>query len=385
MNKPKKKPLSWTVVWRESRALLWEYRVTLAIGLSLTLVNRLASFVLPMGSKALIDTVIAQNRSDLLITIAAAVAGATLVQAGTSFAISQVVSLAGQRAITDMRRAIQSKVLHLPVSFFDATQSGVLISRVMSDAEGVRNLIGTGIVQLLGGLVSASIGIVWLFYLNWHLTTLVILLLAIFAGAMAFAFSKLRPIFRKRSEINAEITGRLSQTLSGARVVKAYTAEKREELVFTRGVHRLFRNIASTITGVSAVSAVSTVIVGSVGALIFRANPAKEAGSPITFSRTSRGMGPGGNWMNPTNSNPSSLSLRIKSASPWARESVPKMATRFMAPMICSPWRHCRGSRWRCSGSTSAPFPATIRNPTWDRPVCCLPVVPRSIPRTGIR
>src|SRR4029079_9177006 len=133
--------------------------------------------------------VIGQNRPDLLMTIAAATAVATLIQAATSFAISQVVSVAGQRAITEMRRAIQSKVLHLPVAFFDATQSGVLISRVMSDAEGVRNLIGTGIVHLLGGLVSASIGIVWLFYLNWHLTTLVILLLAIFAGAMAFAFS----------------------------------------------------------------------------------------------------------------------------------------------------------------------------------------------------
>lgn len=268
MKKPPKKPLSWTVVWRETRALLWKYKSTLAIGLSLTLVNRVASFVLPMSSKALIDKVVGQHRADLLYTIAAATAVATLIQAGTSFAISQVVSLAGQRAITDMRRAIQSKVLHLPVSFFDATQSGVLISRVMSDAEGVRNLVGTGIVQLLGGLVSASIGIVWLFYLNWHLTTLVILLLGLFGGAMAFAFTKLRPIFRKRSEINAEVTGRLSQTLSGARVVKAYTAEKREELVFTRGVHRLFRNIASTITGVSAMSAVSTVIVGSVGVLM---------------------------------------------------------------------------------------------------------------------
>ena len=268
MAKPPKKPLSWTVVWRESRALLWQYRVTLAVGLGLTLINRIASFVLPLSSKALIDKVIGQQRSDLLTTIAVATAIATVVQAGTSFAISQVVSLAGQRAITDMRRAIQTKVLHLPVSFFDATQTGVLISRVMSDAEGIRNLIGTGIVQLLGGLVSASIGIVWLFYLNWHLTTLVILLLAVFGGAMAFAFTKLRPIFRKRSEINAEVTGRLAQTLGGARVVKAYTAEKREELVFTRGVHRLFRNIASTITGVSAVSAVSTVIVGGVGVLM---------------------------------------------------------------------------------------------------------------------
>jgi subfamily B ATP-binding cassette protein MsbA len=138
----------------------------------------------------------------------------------------------------------------------------------MNDAEGIRNLIGTGVVQLLGGLVSVALGMVALFYLNWHLTTLVLLLLAVFGSAMAFAFTKLRPIFRKRSEINAEITGRLAQSLGGARVVKAYTAEKREELVFARGVHRLFRNIASTITGVSAISAVTTVIVGAIGVLM---------------------------------------------------------------------------------------------------------------------
>jgi subfamily B ATP-binding cassette protein MsbA len=268
MAKPPKKPLAWPAVWRETRSLMWEYRTTLAIGLSLTLVSRLASFVLPLSTKALIDKVIGQHRPDLLFTIAAATAIATIVQAGTSFAISQVVSLAGQRAITNMRRTIQAKVLRLPVSFFDATQSGVLISRVMSDAEGVRNIIGTGIVQLLGGLVSVSLGIAALFYINWHLTTLVILLLGVFGGAMSFAFTKLRPIFRRRSEINAEVTGRLAQTLGGARVVKAYTAEKREELVFTRGVHRLFRNIASTITGVSAISAVSTVIVGGMGILM---------------------------------------------------------------------------------------------------------------------
>src|SRR5690606_1559839 len=148
------------------------------------------------------------------------------------------------------------------------TQSGMLIARVMSDAEGVRNLIGTGIVQLLGGLVSASLGIAALFYLNWQLTSLVLLLLLVFGAVMSLAFAKLRPIFRERSKINAEAAGRLGQTLGGVRVVKVYTAEKREELVFTRGAHRLFRNIASTITGVSAMSAVSTVIVGGIGVLM---------------------------------------------------------------------------------------------------------------------
>jgi ABC-type multidrug transport system fused ATPase/permease subunit len=268
MSRPPKKPLAWSVVWRESRALMWQYRGTLAIGLTLTLVNRLAGFVLPATSKFLIDDVIGARRAELLWPLAIAAGVATLVQASTSFAISQVVSLAGQRAITVMRRAVQAKVLRLPVSFFDDTQSGVLIARVMSDAEGVRNLIGTGIVQLLGGLVSASLGIAALFYLNWQLTSLVLLLLATFGGAMSVAFAKLRPIFRERSRINAEVSGRLGQTLGGVRVVKVYTAEKREQLVFARGAHRLFRNIASTITGVSAMSAVSTVIVGGIGVLM---------------------------------------------------------------------------------------------------------------------
>jgi ABC-type multidrug transport system fused ATPase/permease subunit len=268
MSRPPKKPLSWSVVWRETRALMWQYRGTLALGLSLTLINRLAGFVLPATSKFLIDDVVGQGNADLLVPLAIAAGTATVVQAGTSFAISQVVSLAGQRAITRMRRTVQAKVMRLPVSFFDDTQSGVLISRVMSDAEGVRNLIGTGIVQLLGGLVSASLGIAALFYLNWQLTSLVLALLLVFGGVMAVAFTKLRPIFRERSKINAEVSGRLGQSLSGVRVVKVYTAEKREELVFARGAHRLFRNIASTITGVSAMSAVSTVIVGGIGVLM---------------------------------------------------------------------------------------------------------------------
>ena len=143
---------------------MWEYRATLVLGLSLTLVNRLAGFVLPyVSTKVLIDRIVGQHRVDLMWPAAIATGVATLIQAGTSFAISQVISLAGQRAITVMRRTIQAKVLSLPVSFFDATQTGVLISRVMNDAEGIRNLIGTGIVQLLGGVVTAGIGIVGLF------------------------------------------------------------------------------------------------------------------------------------------------------------------------------------------------------------------------------
>ena len=268
MSVPPKKKINYAGAWVETRALMRKHRATLAIGLGLMLVNRLSGFVLPASSKWLIDKVITERRDDLLVPIAVAAGIATLVQAGTSFALSQVVSIAGQRAITELRRKVQARVMRLPVSFFDSTQSGILITRVMSDAEGVRNLVGTGIVQLVGGVVSATLALTALFWLNWKLTGATLFILALFGGVMAFAFTRLRPIFRERSKINAEVSGRLGQALGGARVVKVYTAEKREELVFTKGAHRLFRNIASTITGTSALGAFATVIIGVVGVLM---------------------------------------------------------------------------------------------------------------------
>ena len=265
--KPKKK-VNYANAWVEARALLWHHRVTLAIGLALTLVSRLAGMVLPASTKWLIDEVIGKHRTELLVPLALASGAATIVQAVTSFAISQVISVAGQRAITDLRRRVQARMMRLPVSFFDSTQSGILITRIMTDAEGVRNLIGTGIIQLVGGVVTASLALGVLFWTNWKLTVAILGILGLFGGMMAYAFNRLRPIFRERSKINAEVSGRLGQALGGARVVKVYTAEKREEIVFTKGAHRLFRNIAGTITGTSAVTAFSTVIIGGVGVLI---------------------------------------------------------------------------------------------------------------------
>ena len=267
-DKPAKKPTNYKAAWAETRKLMWQHRRTLGIGLVLMLVNRLTGLVLPGSVKWIVDEVMGNGRTELLTPIAIATATATVLQAGSSFALSQVISVAAQRAITDLRRRVQARILRLPVSFFDATQSGVLISRVMSDAEGIRNLIGTGIVQLVGGVLTASIALAYLFYLNWVLTVATLGFLAIFGGVMAYAFTKLRPVFRERSKIQAEVSGRLGQAMGGARVVKVYTAEKREEIVFTRGAHRLFRNIASTITGTSAIAAVSTVIIGAVGVLI---------------------------------------------------------------------------------------------------------------------
>jgi ABC-type multidrug transport system fused ATPase/permease subunit len=257
-----------TGAWQEARALIVAHRSRLALGLVLLLANRLAGLVLPASSKWVIDRVINQHHPELLGPLALAAGAATLVQAATGFGISQILGVAAQRAITDMRRTVQAYVLRLPVGYFDSTKSGILISRIMSDAEGIRNLVGTGLVQLVGGLLTGAIALGVLFYLNWRLTVIAILILACFGGGMAYAFTKLRPLFRERGKINAEVTGRLGETLGGIRIVKAYRAERSERLVFTRGAHALFRNIAGTMTGISGVGAFATLIVGAIGILM---------------------------------------------------------------------------------------------------------------------
>ena len=281
--KPEKRTTNYRLAWVETRRLMKQYQGTLSIGLALMLVNRLAGLVLPGSVKWIIDEVLTKGRLELLMPIAVAAGIATLLQASSSFALSQVISVAAQRAITELRRRVHAHILRLPVTFFDATQSGVLITRVMTDAEGIRNLIGTGIIQLVGGMVTASIALAYLFWLNWFLTACTLGFLAVFGGVMAYAFAKLRPIFRERSKIQAEVSGRLGQAMGGVRVVKVYTAEKREEIVFTQGAHRLFRNIASTITGTSAIGAVSTVIIGAVGVLILTVGGRAVAAGTMTM------------------------------------------------------------------------------------------------------
>ncbi len=265
---PKKKPINRSRAMAETKALVWEHRRSLALGFILMIINRLSGLVLPASSKYLIDNILKQNRSDLLIPLALATGGATIIQAITSYSLAQVVSIAAQRAITDMRIQVQRHILRLPVSFFDSTKTGILISRIMTDAEGIRNLVGTGIVQLVGGLLTSVIALSVLFYLNWQLTTITILLLGVFGGMMAVAFKRLRPVFRERSVINADVTGRLAETVGGVRIVKIYTAEEREEKVFATGAERLFDNVRKTITGTSAVGAGTTAIVGVIGVLL---------------------------------------------------------------------------------------------------------------------
>ena len=263
-----KKKVELKKVWGEARAIIWQYRKRVAIGLVVMVIGRLAAMVAPASSKVLIDNVLAEGRADLLLPLAAAVGGAALLGAGCSFALSQILGVTAQRAITEMRKTVQAHITRLPVNYFDSTKSGVLISRIMTDAEGIRNLVGTGLVQLTGGLLTAVVSLGVLLWLNWALTVFTVAVLLTFGGAMTFAFTRLRPLFRERGKINAEVTGRLGESLSGVRIVKAYTSERRENRVFAKGAHRLFRNVAKAVTGVSAVTSFGSVVTGAIGVVM---------------------------------------------------------------------------------------------------------------------
>src|SRR5215203_761372 len=264
----KKKKIDYSSAWAEAKKLMWNARWRLAFGSVLMLISRLAGMVLPASTKYIGDEVFTNRNYSLLKWIALAIGISTLIQGVTSFALSQILGVAAQLAITNMRMRVQRHIERLPISYFDSTQSGQLISRIMNDAEGIRNLVGTDLGQILGSLVTAIIAVGVLFYLNWQLTLATIVVLLIFGGALFYAFKVLRPIFRERGEITAQVTGRLGESLGGIRIVKAYTAEKREELSFARGAHRLFRNIAKTVTGVSAISSFSSVVIGAIAVVM---------------------------------------------------------------------------------------------------------------------
>ncbi len=255
-------------VRREAWELVRAHRGPLAIGLVLMVISRLAGLVLPASSKFLIDDVIGEGRMELLVPLALAAGGATVIQAATSFGLAQFVSIAAQRAIRDMRTAVQAHVIRLPVAYFDSTKSGTLITRIMSDAEGIRNLVGTGIVHLVGGLTTAVLALGVLLWLNWAMTVGAVVLLSAFAGVIGWSMKKLRPIFRERWQVESEVSGRLGEALGGVRLLKVYVAEERERGIFHEGVSRLFGIISKSITGTSAVGAFSTVIVGAISVLI---------------------------------------------------------------------------------------------------------------------
>ncbi len=276
--KKKAPPLS--VILRDAGELIAARKGRLALGFGILLVNRLAGFVLPFMPRYLLDEVLGKGRRELLPTLVAAAAGATIVQAITSFALSQILGKAAQRSITELRRRVQRHVGRLSVSYFDQTKVGSLLSRVMTDAEGIRNLVGTGLVEVVGGVLTATIALIILLFLNLKLTAIALAILSLFGFVLLYAFKTLRPLFRERSKINAEVSGRLTESFSGVRVVKAYRAERREALAFSRGVHRLFRNVAKTMTGVSQLfqfTALLALLVGPVVQIVSIGSQITEA------------------------------------------------------------------------------------------------------------
>ena len=249
-------------VWK----LMRPRRTVLLLGFVLMVINRLAGFVLPYSSKFLIDDVVGKRHTFLLRPLVTAVLIATLVQGVTSFSLTQLLSKAAQKLIADLRQQVQKHISRLPVAFYDANKTGALVSRIMSDVEGVRNLLGTGLVDFAGGLVAAGIALVLLLRISTPLTLIAVGSLACFALTLNKAFATIRPIFRERGKINAEVTGRLTESLGGVRVVKGYHAEAREEGVFAAGVKRLLDNVMRTLTATSLMSLSASVLLGVVGA-----------------------------------------------------------------------------------------------------------------------
>ncbi|MDH3744295.1 MAG: ABC transporter ATP-binding protein/permease [Acidobacteriota bacterium] len=263
---PEKKPkVKLDAVWREARQVVWEHRGRMAVGLGLLLVGRLAGLVLPASTKFLIDEVIGKSRTDLLFPIAAAAAVGTVVQAGSSFSLALLLGAAAQRSINDLRVKVQRHIGRLPISYFEEHKSGELISRIMNDAEGVRNLVGTGFVNLIGGAVTSVVAFAFLLWLNWRLTLVTMIFMTAFAVVMGVGFNHLRPLFRNRGKIQAEITGRLAESLGGSRVVKAYTAEERESEIFSAKAEKLLDNVVKSVIGVSAITTLGAMIFGLAG------------------------------------------------------------------------------------------------------------------------
>ncbi len=249
-------------------SLMRPRRGVLALALVLMAVNRVAGLVLPGSTKLLVDDVIGARRVDLLLPLVAGVVAATVIQGGTSFALTQLLSKAAQRLIAEMRRKVQAHVGLLPVAYYDASKSGTLVSRIMNDVEGVRNLIGTGLVELAGGVITAALALVVMLRLSPVMTSVTFLSLVTCALVFERAFRTLRPIFRERGKIYAEVTGRLTESLGGVRVVKGYRAEPREAAVFSEDVGRLLANVLKTLTATSVLGLSSTVLLGFVGAAV---------------------------------------------------------------------------------------------------------------------
>ena len=261
-------PLKASHIYRDLRELVWPRRYLFVAGLALVFVNRAASLVLPTSTKYLIDDVVQARRQDLLVPLVAVVGTAIVVQAVTSFALTQLLSASAQKLIAEMRVRIQSHIGRLPIRYYDANKTGALVSRIMSDVEGVRNLVGTGLVELIGGIFTAIIAFVLLIRINATLTSIALGFLLVFGVILQRAFKSIRPIFRERGKINAEVTGRLTETLGGIRIVKGFHAEEREAAVFAAGAMRLFENVRRTLLATSTIGLTSTLLMGIVSATV---------------------------------------------------------------------------------------------------------------------
>jgi ABC-type multidrug transport system fused ATPase/permease subunit len=279
-DKPKVERLR--AVLPEVLKLMRPRRGLLALGFGLMLINRVAALVLPYSTKFLIDTVINKHRMDKLQPLVLFVLGATVVQGVTSFSLTQSLSKAAQRLITELRQQVQVHISRLPVAFYDANKTGSLVSRIMSDVEGIRNLLGTGLVDFAGGLVTSGIALVLLLRTSVLMTLIAVGALLCFGLSLNKAFATIRPIFRERSKINAEVTGRLTESLGGVRVIKGYHAEKREEAIFSKGVHRLLENVMRTLTATSVMSLSASVLLGVVGAVTMYVGAHQIASGTLT-------------------------------------------------------------------------------------------------------
>ena len=244
------------------KTIIWPRRNLVFLGLLLIVIRSLSGFVLPLQSKVLLDDVVPNNDYSLLYSLIFIVIGSIVVQAVTSFLLTKVLSIQAQYLISELRTQVQKKVLSLPISFFDNTKSGALVSRIMSDVEGVRNLIGTGLVQLVGGSFTAILTLIILLKMNVWMTLFTFIPLSIFAVIALKAFKYIRPIFRARGKINADVKGRLTETLSGVRVIKAFNAEAQESEIFAKGVDAIFQNVKKSLTATAIMTSSSTFLIG---------------------------------------------------------------------------------------------------------------------------
>lgn len=270
-------------LWPDIWALVHPRRKLLSIGLLLIIVNRVSGLALPLSTRYLFDDVIGKHNTGMLLPLTLAVVGATAIQGVTSFSLTQLLSIEGQKLIAELRRKIQAHIGRLPVTYFDSNKTGQMVSRIMSDVEGMRNLIGTGIIEFVGGLLAAILALVMLLRISAPMTGISISVMLVFGVALQRAFSTIRPIFRERAKLNAEVTGRLTESLGGVRVIKGYHAEAREASVFSAGVQRLLDNVMKSLTAMSVMSLSATVLMGIVGALVMYMGATQIAAGKLTI------------------------------------------------------------------------------------------------------